>query len=97
MNSNYTTIIEYIESRTSLAAKIQAYDTIIAGLEATMLLAIESGHIKQYEFDDGMMKVRTEYRSVNDIANAMTGYERLRQMYINRYNGRVRVLRGGNL
>jgi hypothetical protein len=44
-----------------------------------------------------MMKVRTEYRSVNDIANALTGYERIRQTYLNRYNGRVRVLRGGNL
>lgn len=97
MNANYTTISEYIESRDSIKAKIIAYDTIIAGLESTMLAAIESGHIKQYEFDDGMMKVRTEYRSVNDIANAMTGYERLRQMYINRLNGRVRVLRGGNL
>lgn len=97
MNSNYTTISEYIESRTTLASKIQAYDRIIAGLEATMLTAIESGHIKQYEFDDGMMKVRTEYRSVNDIANAMNGFEKLRQIYINRYNGRVTVLRGGNL
>jgi hypothetical protein len=97
MNSNYTTITDYIESKTTLASKIQAYDAIISGLETTMLTAIESGHIKQYEFDDGLMKVRTEYRSVNDIANAMTGYERLRQMYINRYNGRVRVLRGGNL
>lgn len=97
MNSNYITLSEYIESKSKLIGKIQTYDLIIEKLEEAMLLAIESGHIKQYEFDDGLMKVRTEYRSVNDIANAMTGYERLRQMYINRYNGRVRVLRGGNL
>lgn len=97
MNSNYITLSEYIESKSKLIGKIQTYDLIIKKLEEAMLLAIESGHIKQYEFDDGLMKVRTEYRSVNDIANAMTGYERLRQMYINRYNGRVRVLRGGNL
>lgn len=97
MNNNYTTVSEYIESRNSIIAKIQAYDAIISGLESTMLAAIESGHIKQYEFDDGMMKVKTEYRSINDIADAMVGYEKLRQMYINRANGRVRILRGGNL
>lgn len=97
MNDNYSTISQYIESKTTLQAKIAAYDLIIAGLETTMLLAVESGHVKQYEFDDSMMKVRSEYRSVDDIAKAMMGYEKIRQIYINRLNGRVSVLRGGNL
>jgi hypothetical protein len=97
MNDSFCTISQYIESKTTLVAKIAAYDLIISGLETTMLLAVESGHVKQYEYDDSMMKVRAEYRSVDDIANAMIGYEKIRQMYINRLNGRITVLRGGNL
>lgn len=97
MNDHFITISQYIESKTTLLAKIAAYDLIITGLENAMLLAVESGYLKQIEFDDSMMKVRTEYRSVEDVAKAMLGYEKIRQMYINRLNGRVTVLRGGNL
>ena len=95
MNDHFITISQYIESKTTLLAKIAAYDLIITGLENAMLLAVESGHL--IEFDDSMMKVRTEYRNVEDVAKAMLGYEKIRQMYINRLNGRVTVLRSGNL
>lgn len=95
MNDVFTTIPQYITSQTTLRGKILAYDTIIAGLEQTMLLAVSSGDIKQYELDDGMMKVRQEFRSLDDITNAMQGFEKIRQMYINRYNGRTITLRSG--
>jgi hypothetical protein len=39
--------------------------------------------------------VRLNYRNVGDMTKALAGLEALRQRYINRYNGRSTVLRGG--
>lgn len=97
MNNEYMSITQYFECKSKLIGKIQTYDLLIEGLETAMMTSIESGHIVQYEMDDGQMKVRTQFRSVKDITAAMDGFIRLRQDYINRYNGRATVLRGGNL
>lgn len=95
MNTEYLSISQYIESKSKLIGKIAAYDLIIEGMEAAILEATVSGHLVQYELDDNFMKVRTQYRSVGDMVNALAGLEALRQRYINRHNGRVTVLRGG--
>jgi hypothetical protein len=61
------------------------------------MAGIESGHLLQWELDDGQMKVRSQYRNVNDLSNAMQGLIKLRQYYINKANGRSIRLVGGNL
>ena len=96
MNSEYLTITQYIESKSKLIGKIATYDLLIEGLEASILEATLSGHLVQYELDDGFMKVRSQFRSISDMTKALAGLETLRQRYINRYNGRCTVLRGGN-
>lgn len=95
MNTEYITITQYIESKTKLSERIAAYDLIIQGMETSILEATVSGHLVQYELDDGFMKCRTQFRSVADMTKALAGLEALRQRYINRYNGRATVLRGG--
>ncbi len=97
MNAEYTTITQYLESKTTLQAKIAAYDKLIEGMENALAEGIVSGHILQTEVDDGFMKVRLNYRSVGDMTKALSGLEMLRQRYINRLNGRCTVLRGGSL
>lgn len=97
MNAEYCTIVQYMESKTTLIAKIQAYDSLITAMEATILAATTSGHLAEYEMDDGQMKVRARYRSLSEMNRALVGLEQIRQRYINRFNGRVTVLRGGNL
>jgi hypothetical protein len=97
MNAEYMTISQYIESKTTLQAKIIAYDNLIEKMELTILEGIGSGHLVQYEVDDSMMKVRAQYRSVADMTKALAGLETMRQRYINRLNGRCTVLRGGSL
>lgn len=97
MNDQFCTISQYIESKCTILEKIAAYDNLIAKMEASMLEGITSGHLVQYEMDDGMMKVRAQYRSVSDMTKALSGLETLRQRFINRLNGRTVVLRGGNL
>ena len=35
------------------------------------------------------MKIKTVFRSVNDIAKSIEGLERIKQIYVNRLNGRA--------
>ena len=97
MNTEYLTISQYVETKSKLIGKIATYDLLIESMEASILEGTVSGHLVQYEMDDSMMKVRAQYRSISDMTKALAGLETLRQRYINRYNGRCTVLRGGNL
>ena len=97
MNYNYMTIQEYFEEKSKLIGKIATYDLLIDGMEKAVLEATLSGHLTDYELDDGQMKCRARYRSITDMTNAMNGLMKLRQMFINQLNGRTVVLRGGNL
>lgn len=97
MNDQFCSIPQYIECQVSLADKIRAYDLLIEGMETAYLEAITSGHLEEYQMDDGQMKVRAKYRNPQELNSALKGLEQLRQRYVNRLNGRVTVLRGGNL
>ena len=97
MNAEYLTISQYIESKSKLIGKIATYDLLIEGMEESILKATVSGHLVQYEMDDGFMKVRSQFRSISDMTKALAGLEMLRQRFINRYNGRVTVLKGGRI
>ena len=97
MNNEYLTIPQYIESKSKLIGKVATYDILIEKMEQSLLEATMSGHLSEYEIDDSMMKVRTRYRSLTDLNNALNGLIKMRQYYVNKYNGRVTVLRGGNL
>lgn len=99
MNTEYYTISQYVESKPTYLDKIKAYDTLIASMETAMLNVISSGQgeYAEYEMDDGQMKVRARYRSVNEMQTAITGLEKIRERYVNKYNGRCVRLVGGNL
>lgn len=97
MNTEYTSISQFVECKSKIIGKIAAYDLIIEAMESAILDATASGMYNQVEVDDGQMKVRTNYRNITDMNNALLGMEQARQRYIQKYNGRVMVLRGGNL
>ena len=52
------------------------------------------GGTASYVMDDGQMKVTTIYRSVDDVIKGVEALQKLKQTYINRYNGHTTVLRG---
>lgn len=84
----------YIDSATSLKEKIDRYDTIITALENLMINSgTESAVYDQYTLNDGQIDIRTRYRSVEDIADAIAKYERLRNIALNKLNGAAMVLR----
>lgn len=97
MNTEYTSLDHFFEEKSKLIGKIATYDLLIEGLEKSILESTLSGHLVQYELDDGQMKVRTNYRNIESLTSAMNGLIKLRQYYINKHNGRVTVLKGGNL
>jgi hypothetical protein len=79
----------YIESQTTLDARIAAIDVIIARLLTTAASAAETGHIDEYWFDDGHVKIRSKYRNVAQVENSIAAFQRLRDLYTNKKVGRV--------
>lgn len=90
----YYSISEYIQSRDSLKARIEAIEVLIDDMYANMTDAIGNDGTASYSLDDGQMKIQTQYRSVSDITKGINALEAQLQMYINRYNGRKTILRG---
>lgn len=84
----------YINSSTSLQEKIQRYDAVILALENQMVnVAAGNSDIDEYQLEDGQVKIRTKYRDVNQIAQAIKAFESLRTRCINELNGYGFVLR----
>lgn len=97
MNTEYTTIPHFFEQASKLIGKVATYDALIEAFEKSIIEATVSGHLLQYEMDDGQMKVRVQYRNTKDMVTAMEGLIKLRQYYVNKHNGAITVLRSGNL
>lgn len=92
---SYCTISVYIESRSKAIGKINAIQEIIDALELRLVdvAAGQAAIIDEYQMDDGQMKVRTSYRSMDDVIAGISALEKIKQRYINQYNGRGVVLR----
>lgn len=97
MNAEFTSVSAYFECKSKLIGKIATYDLLIESHEKAMIEGATSGHLLQYEMDDGQMKVRVQYRNMKDMTDAMNNLIKLRQYYINKANGRSIRLVGGNL
>lgn len=78
----------FLETRTTVLAKITSLDAIIDALLAAALAGASTGNFEEYQLDDGQVRIRTTYRNVTDVTEAITGFERVRQHYINCVNGR---------
>jgi len=85
----YDSEFDYIDSATTLKAKVTAIDAVIDKLETTLLKAATSDLFEEYLLDDGQTKIKTVYRSVEAITKGLTGLEAIKQRYINRLQGRV--------
>lgn len=93
----YIAIKDYIQSCTSLRAKIAALDAIIEALllQSAAVAGGSTENITQYSLNDGQTIISTTYKGSKGIAAAILEYETLRQMYVNRLVGRKMTLRDG--
>lgn len=89
------TISEYIALSPDYSSRILAIDLLIDKM--LLSLAEQAGGstsgISEYQLDDGQIKIRTAYNSLKDVEAGITSLERLKQIYINRMQGRTVVLR----
>lgn len=97
MNDNFKSISEYLGSKTSYRARIQAIDALIDAILLKLADNVGNVDISEYQMDDGQMKVRTAYRTPEDATKGIEALEKIKQNYINQLNGRCTVFRGGNL
>lgn len=71
------------ERRAELEARKATLDTRIAALDAAYLDALESGGVKSYSFNSGEGSQRTEYRTLEEMQDALDRMEAQRQRIIN--------------
>jgi len=93
----YDSSLVYIQSATTIVGKIAKIDAIISALEDTAIKSAVNEHITEYSLDDGQSKIRTIYRGTAAVLKSIQAFEQLKQMYVNRLNGRVtRLVDGKN-
>ena len=87
---------EYIQSCSTIDAKITAIDAVIDALMAAALRSAETGQFDEYWYDDGHIKIRNKYRTVANIQQSIRDFEQLRNMYAQRRTGRITRLKDGS-
>lgn len=88
----FTSAKEYIDSCTSIRARITAIDNVIAALITQSVTAAEGDDIQEYWLNDGQTQIKTIYRGASNIQRAILGFERLKNYYEQKLTGRVTVL-----
>lgn len=88
----FTSEREYIDSRTTLAAKIAAIDNIINTLISTAANAAVNEDVTEYWLNDGQTQIKTIYRSMTQVEASIQKFIRLKNIYVNQYTGRVNIL-----
>ncbi len=88
MGVYYPSFRAYFEDADTLETKVTRLNAII---DAQLTLAATSGledDVKEYRLNDGQTIINVTRRSVEEIMSTIRKLELLRQMYINRINGR---------
>ena len=83
------TEILYIQSATSLENRLERINQIIDALELLLLQNIGKSGIDEYSLDDGQIKIKTIYRSVDSMSAAIDALEKQKQRLLNQLNGRA--------
>lgn len=77
------------ESQTTAAARVKNINTIIDTLIDAQLFFTGDPMKHEYKLDDGQTKISVTYNSLDAVANSIISWERVKQIYLNRYNGRM--------
>lgn len=88
----YNSGFQYIQSCTTLKAKIDAIDAIIDSLQETALSAAANNDINEYWLNDGQTQIKTIYRGAEAVTKSIFAYEKLREYYSAKLN-KTRVVR----
>jgi hypothetical protein len=78
----------YVDSATTIRAKIARIEEIQSALLTSALTAATNGHVSEYQLDTGQTKIKANYRNAAEINASYNAFEMIRQTLINRLNGR---------
>ena len=93
----YEKASDYLGEATTLQDRITRINNIIDALELKAVDATESQYIEEYSLNDGQTQIRTRYRGIKGITDAINAFETIRQRYINQLQGRgTRLVDGQN-
>lgn len=87
--AHFDSEVLFIESVDTLKGKVSNTEAIIAALQTTALKSAGNQDIDEYTLDDGQTKIRTSFRNIGQIIQAIKDFEQLKQMYLNTLNGRL--------
>ncbi len=95
MSENTVDIDVYISSSSCNLERLRRYDTIIDNLEKRLLEASvgQNSLVDEYQMNDGQMVVRTKYKTIQQIKDGLQAIIYLRQLFVNRCQGRKISLR----
>lgn len=87
---------KYIRSTDDIRTKIARLDQVISALLDMSLTAAATGNFSEYSLDDGQTKIKTVYRSMDEVVASIKSFEGLKSIYVAQYNnssmGRARRL-----
>ena len=90
---NYLSEPVYISSAATNIERLNRINQIILALETAMLGAVGNEPISEYQLDDGQTKIRTVYRSLKSMSDALDMLNKQKQRLLNDLNGRNIALR----
>lgn len=80
-----------LQSETKVTAqdRVNKINAIIDSLIDAQIEFQADPNKQEYGFDDGQTKIKMVYRDIAAVAAAIVVWERTKQIYLNRYNGRM--------
>ena len=97
MNSSvyYDSAAIYVDSATKICDKIVKIDLILDALLTNAMIAAGDDNIREYSLNDGQTIIRTEYSGTDSVMKSYQSWEKIKQIYVNRLDGRmVRLVDG---
>lgn len=89
MAAYYDSAAIFIDTATQNCDKVTKIDLILDALYTNALKAAANDNITEYSLNDGQTIIRTTYRGAAEVMKSIKSFEALRQMYLNRLNGRM--------
>ena len=92
--ATYDTIYDYYACNKQTKTRIEKIDSIIDGLIDASVQAAANADIEEYRLDDGQTIIKTIYRDMTKLEQAISHFQRIRTRLINdNCIGRVQKLR----
>lgn len=83
----YELCTQYIGCARNTKEEIVRINAVIRALEDSMIENGYKSNLQEYSLDDGQTKIKSVFRSIESIEQAITGLERRKQRLINRCVG----------